>query len=56
MTTLRLRDRRDSGASAVEYALLIAAIGAVIIGVVFGLGGRIRSAIDATSTWSKRRV
>lgn len=44
------RRPHDSGASAVEYALLIAAIGAVIIGVVFALGGKVRSAIDTTST------
>ena len=40
----------DQGASAVEYALLLAALAAVIIGVVFGLGGRVRSALDSTST------
>ena len=43
------RRPHDSGASAVEYALLIAAIGAGIIGVVFALGGKVRSAIDSTS-------
>ena len=29
---------RDRGASAVEYGLLVAAIAAVIVGVVFGFG------------------
>ncbi|HET9658220.1 MAG TPA: Flp family type IVb pilin, partial [Kineosporiaceae bacterium] len=32
------RRGRDRGASAVEYGLLVAAIAAVIVGVVFGLG------------------
>ena len=30
---------RDRGASAVEYGLLVAAIAAVIVGVLFGLSG-----------------
>ena len=38
-----IRKRRtglvDRGASAVEYGLLVAAIAALIVGVVFGLGG-----------------
>jgi pilus assembly protein Flp/PilA len=32
------RNLRDAGASAVEYGLLVAAIAAVIVGIVFGLG------------------
>jgi pilus assembly protein Flp/PilA len=32
------RSAKDRGASAVEYGLLVAAIAAVIVGVVFGLG------------------
>lgn len=32
------RRSQDRGASAVEYGLLVAAIAAVIVGVVFGLG------------------
>ena len=32
------RHARDRGASAVEYGLMVAAIAAVIVGVVFGLG------------------
>ena len=32
------RDTRDRGASAVEYGLMVAAIAAVIVGIVFGLG------------------
>jgi pilus assembly protein Flp/PilA len=32
-------DRRDHGASAVEYGLMVAAIAAVIVVIVFSLGG-----------------
>jgi pilus assembly protein Flp/PilA len=37
--------RRDDGASAVEYGLLVAAIAAVIAVVVFALGGLIKSTL-----------
>jgi pilus assembly protein Flp/PilA len=55
MSRLRLTNRtprpqHDGGASAVEYAILIAAISAVIIGVVFTLGSKVRSTFEATST------
>jgi pilus assembly protein Flp/PilA len=40
----------DRGASAVEYGLLIAAIAAVIVGVVFGLSGTITDAMHDTCT------
>ena len=36
--------RRDRGASAIEYALLVAAIAAVIIGIAFGLSVIVRDA------------
>jgi pilus assembly protein Flp/PilA len=38
----------DRGASAVEYGLLVAAIAAVIVGVVFGLGALVNTAFDKT--------
>jgi pilus assembly protein Flp/PilA len=38
----------DKGASAVEYGLMVAAIAAVIVGVVFGLGTMMRSAFEKT--------
>jgi len=38
------------GASAVEYGLMVAAIAAVIVGIVFGLGGLVRDTFDKTST------
>ena len=47
MTTQRMRDR---GASAVEYGLMVAAIAAVIVGVVFGFGFAARNLFAETST------
>jgi pilus assembly protein Flp/PilA len=38
MTRIRTMLRRDEGASAVEYGLLVAAIAAVIVVAVFALG------------------
>ena len=40
--------RDEDGASAVEYGLLVAAIAAVIVIVVFALGGLIQSAFSKT--------
>lgn len=42
------RTTHDRGASAVEYGLLVAAIAAVIVGVVFGLGALVQSAFHNT--------
>ena len=39
---------RDRGASAVEYGLMVAAIAAVIVGVVFGLGTLVQRAFSKT--------
>ena len=44
------RARRDEGASAVEYGLLVAAIAALIVVVVFVLGGIIRDVFQDTCT------
>jgi pilus assembly protein Flp/PilA len=41
--------RDDEGASAVEYALLAAAIAAVIVAVVFVLGNYVSDMFDHTS-------
>ena len=38
----------DEGASAVEYGLLVAAIAAVIILLVFALGGYVKGAFSTT--------
>ena len=40
--------RNDEGASAVEYGLLIAAIAAVIVIIVFALGGVIKNVFSKT--------
>ena len=40
----------DRGASAVEYGLMVAAIAAVIVGVVFGLGTLVQRAFSKTCT------
>ena len=42
--------KREEGASAVEYGLLVAAIAAVIVVVVFGLGSLVNTAFETTST------
>jgi pilus assembly protein Flp/PilA len=43
------RNTQDRGASAVEYGLLVAAIAAVIVGVVFGLGNLVATKFSKTS-------
>lgn len=56
MRTRIIRERQpshirgsDRGASAVEYGLLIAAISAVIVGIVFGLGSIVGSTFQQTA-------
>jgi pilus assembly protein Flp/PilA len=44
------RQDNDRGASAVEYGLLVAGIAAVIVAVVFLLGGKIQNAFNDTCT------
>jgi pilus assembly protein Flp/PilA len=45
----KIRDgAKDRGASAVEYGLMVAAIAAVIVAVVFGLGNLIHGAFQQT--------
>jgi pilus assembly protein Flp/PilA len=41
-------DIRDRGASAVEYGLMVAAIAAVIVGIVFGLGNLLQDTFAGT--------
>jgi pilus assembly protein Flp/PilA len=50
ITRIRTALRHDEGASAVEYGLLVAAIAAIIVGVVFILGGKVSSAFNKTNT------
>jgi pilus assembly protein Flp/PilA len=45
-----MRDTKDRGASAVEYGLMVAAIAAIIVGVVFGLGGVVQEIFTTTCT------
>jgi len=40
--------RRDDGASAVEYGLLVAAIAALIVLVVFAFGGLVKDVFSET--------
>ena len=42
--------KREDGASAVEYGLLVAAIAAVIVAVVFLLGNRVKSTFSKTNS------
>ncbi len=48
-----MRDTKDRGASAVEYGLMVAAIAALIVGIVFGLGGVVREVFGDTCTTIK---
>lgn len=49
-----VRDRNESGASAVEYGLLVAAIAAVIVAIVFLLGTVIRDSFTSTCSSIKQ--
>ena len=49
ITRIRTALRHDEGASAVEYGLLVAAIAAVIVGIVFLLGTQVKGAFTKTS-------
>lgn len=42
--------REDDGASAVEYGLLVAAIAAVIVIIVFSLGTKVRTAFTTVDS------
>ena len=44
------RKTADRGATAVEYGLMVAAIAAVIVAVVFGLGSLVKSTFDDTNS------
>ena len=45
---LHLLREGERGASAVEYGLMVAAIAAVIVGIVFGLGGIVEQTFSQT--------
>jgi len=44
----RFRARSEDGASAVEYGLLVAAIAAVIVIIIFALGGVVKNLFSNT--------
>ena len=46
----RKKDKDEEGASAVEYGLLVAAIAALIVIIVFALGGIIQEVFTDTCT------
>jgi len=48
MQAVRRHAKQDDGASAVEYGLLVAAIAAVIVVVVFALGSVVKSKFSNT--------
>jgi pilus assembly protein Flp/PilA len=48
LALMRNLTKKDEGASAVEYGLLVAAIAALIILVVFAIGKFVKSAFDET--------
>ena len=51
VTAPRLGDDQDErGASAVEYGLLVAGIAAVVVGIVFLLGGTLSGVFDKTNS------
>jgi pilus assembly protein Flp/PilA len=51
LTRIRKVTRReDDGASAVEYGLLVAGIAALVVIIVFALGGLVRDVFKETCT------
>jgi pilus assembly protein Flp/PilA len=48
MNISKLRESRDKGASAVEYGLLVAAIAALVVVIVFALGGLVKDVFTST--------
>jgi pilus assembly protein Flp/PilA len=48
MHVLKQRKAGDDGASAVEYGLLVAAIAAIIVIIVFLLGGIVKDSFSKT--------
>ena len=50
MRAVRRYGKDDTGASAVEYGLLVAAIAAVIVVIVFALGSVVKSKFKHTCT------
>ncbi len=49
MKSLRRLLRNKKGATAVEYGIMVAAIAAVIIAIVFTIGGQVNDAFNVVS-------
>ncbi len=49
LVRLRTAVRRDAGASAVEYAIIVSLIAAVIVAIVFLLGSRTKSLFSTSN-------
>ena len=49
IVAIHLTKRDERGASAVEYGLLVAGIAAVIVGIVFLLGGTLSGVFNTTN-------
>ncbi len=49
MINARLAKMDERGASAVEYGLLVAGIAAVVVGIVFVLGGTLSGVFSSTN-------
>ncbi len=54
MLNARLAKMDERGASAVEYGLLVAGIAAVIVAIVFMLGGTLSGVFNKTNARSRR--
>ena len=50
ITRIRTKIYREDGASAVEYALLVAGIAVVVIVAVFALGGTVKSVFNKSNS------
>jgi len=48
--TVKFLRKKEEGATAVEYGLLVAAIAAVIIGTVVSIGGKVKTAFVTVDT------
>ena len=49
------RRRTENGASAVEYGLLVAAIAAIIVLIVFAIGKFVKQGFEDTCNWPQQR-
>jgi len=50
LTNLKKLIKDEGGATAVEYGLIVAAIAAVIVTIVFSLGGKVKTAFSTVNS------